>query len=93
MNYNECKVLCRLKRKSEPLISKVPIDEFTEMAQLNFDYEFDGVSKIYPYELPNEVKNLEYNIMVICGASGSGKTTLLKQFPLNIWEKIILNHI
>lgn len=81
MNYNECKVLCRLKRKSEPLISKVPIDEFTEMAQLNFDYEFDGVSKIYPYELPNEVKNLEYNIMVICGASGSGKTTLLKQFP------------
>ena len=43
MNYNECKVLCRLKRKSEPLISKVPIDEFTEMAQLNFDYEFDGV--------------------------------------------------
>ena len=48
MNYNECKVLCRLKRKSEPLISKVPIDEFTEMAQLNFDYEFDGVSKIYP---------------------------------------------
>ena len=40
MNYNECKVLCRLKRKSEPLISKVPIDAFTEVVQLNFDKEY-----------------------------------------------------
>lgn len=81
MNYTDCKVLCKIKRNTEPLITTVPIDEFTKMAQLNFDYEFDGNSKVYPYELPQELKNINYNIMVICGASGSGKSTLLKEFP------------
>lgn len=80
MEYFECPVLCKLKRKSEPLISEVPCDEFTKMVEGNFDYEFDGKSKFYPYELPNEVKELDYSIMVIAGASGKGKSTLLKEF-------------
>lgn len=81
MNYKDCDILFNLKKKKEPLISKVPIDEFTEMAQLNFDYEFDGTSKFYPYELPKELLDLDYQIMVICGSSGKGKSTLLKELP------------
>ena len=81
MEYNECPILCRLKKKDTPLVSKVPLDEFTYQAQLNFDYEFDGESKFYPYEMPNELKELDFDIMVICGASGKGKSTFLKEFP------------
>lgn len=81
MNYNECEVLFNLKRKDIPLISKVPTDEFTEMAQLNFDYEFDGISEFYPYELPSEILDMDYQILVICGNSGKGKSSLLKEFP------------
>ena len=83
MNYTDCKVLCNIQKSSNPLISKVPIDEFTTMVQNNFDYEFDGESKFYPYELPKEILNLDYQILVITGASGSGKSTLLKEFGSN----------
>ena len=80
MDYKECKVLCELKRKDTPLISEVPLDEFTNEAQLNFDYEFDGKSKYYPYELPQELLDINFDIMVVCGRSGGGKSTLLKEF-------------
>lgn len=80
MDYKECKILCNLKKKNTPLISEVPLDEFTNEAQLNFDYEFDGQSKYYPYELPKEVLEIDFDIMVICGRSGGGKSTLLKEF-------------
>lgn len=80
ISYNECPVLCTLKKKKEPLISEVPLDEFTNEAQLNFDYEFDGKSRYYPYELPKELLDIDFDIMVICGRSGSGKSTLLKEF-------------
>ena len=52
LNYKECNVLCNLKKKKEPLISTVPIDEFTDMVQNNFDYDFTGESKFFPYEFP-----------------------------------------
>lgn len=80
MDYKDCKILCKLKKSKTPLISKVPIDEFTKMVQNNFDYEFTGESEFYPYELPQEIKDIDFNIMVICGASGSGKSTMLKMF-------------
>lgn len=80
MEYFECPILCEVKKKNEPLVSKVPIDEFTDMVQLNFDYEFTGETKFYPYELPNEIKDLDFNILAIVGASGKGKSTLLKEF-------------
>ena len=81
-DYRECKVLCKVSKKSEPLITKVPIDDFTRMVQRNFDYEFDGESKFYPYELPECLTDgsIDYQILVITGASGSGKSTLLKEF-------------
>ena len=80
MEYNECKVIAKLKKKKEPLVSVVPIDEFTTMVQNNFDYTFTGESKFYPYTLPKEVTNTNFNILAIVGASGSGKSTLCKEF-------------
>ena len=80
MDYKDCKVLCKLQRQDTPLVSEVPLDEFKNEAQLNFDYEFDGKSKYYPYELPTELKDIDFEIMVICGRSGGGKSTLLKEF-------------
>ena len=80
MEYNECKIISKLKKKPTPLVSYVPCDEYTKMVQNNFDYEFTGESKFYPYELPKELDDMEFDIMVITGASGSGKSTLLKEF-------------
>lgn len=80
MEYNECKKIFELHKKNVPLISTVPVDEFTKMVQNNFDYTFTGESKFYPYELPKEILNMNFNIMAVVGASGSGKSTLLKEF-------------
>jgi ABC-type Mn2+/Zn2+ transport system ATPase subunit len=77
--------LFELNKKKDPLVTTVPIDEFTNICQNNFDYEFIGVSEFYPYELPKEIHNLDYNTLVIVGASGSGKSTLLKEF--NFYNK------
>lgn len=77
-DYNECKVLCNLERKQEPLITTVPLDEYTEMVQKNFDYTFTGESKVYPFKLPKI--DFEFKTMCVVGASGSGKSTLLKEF-------------
>lgn len=76
--YTDCRVLCTLKRKSEPLITKVKLDKYTEMVQKNFDYEFTGESKVYPFELPN--LDFDFKTLCIVGASGSGKSTLLREF-------------
>ena len=80
MKYNECKVIAKLNKKNKPLISIVPCDEYTQMVQNNFDYTFTGESKFYPYELPKEILNMDFNILAIVGASGGGKSTLLKEF-------------
>ena len=79
MEYYECPTIAKLKKKSEPLISKVPVDDFTKMVEANFDYEFTGESKFYPYELPSELHTMDYQILVITGASGKGKSTLLNE--------------
>ena len=78
MNYDECKVLCAIERKKEPIITKVEVDEYTDMVQKNFDYEFTGESVVYPFELPTLPK--DFKTLCIVGASGSGKSTLLKEF-------------
>jgi len=78
MDYKDCEVLVQLKRKKEPIVTTVEIDEFTNMAQKNFDYEFDGASKVFPFELPKLPSDFE--TLCIVGASGSGKSTLLNEF-------------
>ena len=80
IKYSECKILCEIRRKKEPVVTKVPVDEFTKMVAANFDYGFNGESEFYPFELPEEIKHENFDILVICGASGSGKSTLLKEF-------------
>ena len=80
MEYFECPVVTDLSRKKEPIITTVPTDEFTAMVEKNFDYDFTGESKFYPYELPTEVNELDFQILVITGASGKGKSSLLKEF-------------
>ena len=76
--YKDCNVLCKLKRKETPLVTRVEVDEFTDMVKKNFDYDFNGESAIYPFELPELPE--DFGILVIVGASGSGKSTLLKEF-------------
>lgn len=83
MDYKECKVLFNLKKKDTPLISKVEIDEFTEMVNKCFDYDFNGESKFYPYELPQQILDMDFDILCIVGASGKGKSTLCKEFLNN----------
>lgn len=74
------KKICDLNRSKTPLETKVEIDEFTKMAQDNFDYNFDGVSKFYPFEMNETIKKLDFQILAIVGASGSGKSTFSKCF-------------
>ena len=81
MNYQKCKVICDLQKKEEPLISNIPCDEYTQLCQNYFDYEFVGESKFYPYKLPKSLKNIDYKCLVITGSSGKGKSQLLKEFP------------
>lgn len=92
----ELEILEQVKRKSEPLTSKVELDSFTEIAQECFDFEFDGVNKFYPYEKPTKIPS-EFGIGLIIGASGNGKSTLLKEFgkiDTPTWEdnKSIISH-
>lgn len=79
MNYTECEVICELKRKETPLISTVPIDEFTKMVSDCFDYDFNGESSFFPFEFPKELLDLPFEIMVITGGSGKGKSHLLEE--------------
>lgn len=75
-------IIERLTRKQEPLIVKVQTDEFTDIANNCFDFQFDGESLVYPFEIPNKIPK-DFNIGVIVGSSGSGKSTLLREFGTN----------
>ena len=81
LNYNDrLTTICELKRCKEPLISKVKLDKFTDEANKNFDFDFDGENKFYPFAFPDILKDLDFNILCIVGASGSGKSVFSKYF-------------
>ena len=40
----ELQILEQVRRKTEPLTSKVTLDSFTKIAQDCFDFEFNGVN-------------------------------------------------
>lgn len=79
-----------LEHEKEPICSKVVIDNFTNKAQENFDFNFDGVNKFYPFKFPEFLKTLDFQILVITGASGSGKSTFSKYFGEE--EKLIYDN-
>lgn len=81
LNYdNSLTKIYELKRCKEPLVSKVELDSFTDEANKNFDFDFDGVNKFYPFAFPDILKELDFNILCIVGASGSGKSVFSRYF-------------
>lgn len=89
-------ILEQVKRKQEPLTSKVQLDSFTKVAEDCFDFEFDGTNKFYPFEKPSKIPT-DFGVGLIIGASGNGKSTLLKEFGQEetpTWEfnKAIISH-
>jgi hypothetical protein len=90
------KILEKLVRESNPLVSSVVRDEFITASEKAFDCAFDGTSKFYPWAFPTELPK-KFKIAVIVGSSGSGKSTLLKHFGIEeqpIWDsnKSIISH-
>jgi ABC-type ATPase with predicted acetyltransferase domain len=90
------KVLEKLIKNSEPLVSNVERDEFITASERAFDCTFDGTSKFYPWVIPSKLPK-NFKIGVIVGSSGSGKSTILKNFGIEeqpIWEpsKSIVSH-
>lgn len=73
-------IFCFLKRKKEPKKSYVEIDELTKVATKNFDYEFNGEINFYPFEFPEKLKKVDFDILCIVGSSGSGKSTFSEYF-------------
>lgn len=81
LNWDDAiNIVCHLKRKKEPLISKVDNDKITQDVSFGFDYDFTGENKFFPFEFPKELENLDFQILVITGSSGSGKSTFSKYF-------------
>lgn len=69
-----------LTRSTTPLTSVVEMDSLTQDLVRPFDYETDGCSEFFQYEVPPELLSEDFNLGVIVGASGTGKTTMLAQF-------------
>ena len=85
-SWENAPVLCELKRSTTPLTSKVPIDDGINLIKKAFDYEFTGESKVWPFVIPQEILNLDVNIIQIVGPSGAGKSTFLKAFENAGWH-------
>lgn len=85
-SYEDAPVLCRLKRSGEPIVSRVPCDSATALVEKCFDYRFTGESQIFPFEVPQEILDLDVNIIQIVGFSGAGKSTFLKAFERAGWH-------
>jgi ABC-type transport system involved in cytochrome bd biosynthesis fused ATPase/permease subunit len=90
------KVIEKLVRETEPLVSKVARDEFISATETAFDCRFDGTSKFFPWKMPSKLPK-NFKIGIIVGSSGSGKSTLLKHFgeeeqPIWNYNKSIISH-
>lgn len=90
------RVIEKLVRVDEPLVSSVSKDDFIVATEKAFDCRFDGTSKFYPWKMPEKLPK-KFKIGVIVGSSGSGKSTLLKNFGNEeqpFWDpnKSIISH-
>jgi ABC-type transport system involved in cytochrome bd biosynthesis fused ATPase/permease subunit len=86
----------KLLKTSVPLTAAVERDEFISASEIAFDCTFDGLSKFYPWELPENLP-ANFKLGVIVGSSGSGKSTLLKNFGVEeipLWDnsKSVISH-
>lgn len=79
-SWENAPVLCRLKKSKTPRVCKIKPDATTALVEKCFDYKFDGVSRVFPFEIPQKVLDLDVNIIQIYGPSGAGKSTFLKAF-------------
>lgn len=78
--FNDINRICKLHRSSTPMISKVSVDDKVLKASESFDFDFTGENKFYPFEFPNILNNLDFQILVITGSSGSGKSVFSRYF-------------
>ena len=90
------KLIEKLEKETEPLVSSVDRDEFISASEKAFDCNFTGISTFYPWKMPKNIP-AKFSLGVIVGSSGSGKSTLLKKFGLEehpVWEenKSIVSH-
>jgi hypothetical protein len=90
------KLIEKLEKESEPLVSSVDRDEFISASETAFDCRFDGTSTFYPWKMPDKLPK-KFKLGIIVGSSGSGKSTLLKKFGNEeqpIWEpnKSVISH-
>ncbi len=90
------KILEKLERDTNPLVSTVVKDEFIAASEKAFDCQFNGTSTFYPWMFPTSIPK-KFKIGVIVGSSGSGKSTMLKKFGIEEkphWEhdKAIISH-
>jgi len=82
------KVLEVVSKSNIPKTVVTKLDDFTKKATEAFDYDFNGTSYFYPYNMPTKIPK-EFGIGIIIGASGTGKSTLLKEFgeeEIVVWE-------
>ena len=75
------KVIEKLIRDTEPLVSSVERDDFITASEKAFDCAFDGTSSFHPWKIPSKLPR-DFKIGIIVGSSGSGKSTLLKNFGI-----------
>lgn len=90
------RVIEKMIKDTEPLVSSVERDDFITASEKAFDCAFDGTSKFHPWKLPSNLPK-KFKIGVIVGSSGSGKSTLLKNFGVEEtpeWnhDKSIVSH-
>lgn len=86
----------KLERETEPLVSHVDKDEFIAASETAFDCIFNGTSTFYQWKMPTKIPK-NFKLGVIVGSSGSGKSTLLKKFGVEeqpTWEpnKSVISH-
>ena len=90
------KLIEKLERETEPLVSHVDKDEFIQASETAFDCIFDGTSKFFQWKMPTKIPK-NFKLGVIVGSSGSGKSTLLKKFgveeqPTWLPNKSVISH-
>lgn len=90
------KLIEKLEREPNPLISSVEHDDFIVASEKSFDCIFDGTARFYPWKMPQQIPK-SFKIGVIVGSSGSGKSTMLKNFGIEetpLWDpnKSIVSH-